>query len=131
MARIGFVGLGNMGGPMARNLVRAGHEIKGFDLSEEALNFAVQAGVEAASSVQDAAGNVDVVVTMLPVGQNVRQVFLDQGVLSAASPGTLLIDSSTIDVDSARAVHEAAAASSNWSSPTLKGPVQPASHNTA
>ena len=62
MARIGFVGLGNMGGHMARNLVKAGHQVKGFDLSEEALNFAVQAGVAAATSVQDAACDVDVVV---------------------------------------------------------------------
>ena len=110
MARIGFIGLGNMGGPMARNLVRAGHEVKGFDLSEEALNFAIQAGVAAANSVKDAASSVDVVVTMLPVGQNVREVFLDDGVLAAAGDGTLLIDSSTIDVDSARAVHAAASA---------------------
>ena len=110
MARIGFVGLGNMGGHMARNLVKAGHQVKGFDLSEEALNFAVQAGVTAASSVKDAAGDVDVVVSMLPVGANVRAVMLEDGVLAGASPGTLLIDSSTIDVESAQLVHEAATA---------------------
>ena len=86
MAKIGFVGLGNMGGPMARNLVRAGHEVKGFDLSEEALNFAVQSGVTAAPSVAEAASGVDVLISMLPVGQNVRQVFLDNGVLAAARP---------------------------------------------
>ena len=110
MARIGFIGLGNMGGPMARNLVKAGHEVKGFDLSEEAMNFAVQAGVQAARSVGDAASEVEVIVTMLPVGQNVRDVYLDEGALETAASDTLLIDSSTIDVDSARAVHEAAAA---------------------
>lgn len=110
MARIGFVGLGNMGGHMARNLVKAGHQVKGFDLSEEALNFAVQAGVTAAASVKDAAGDVDVVVSMLPVGANVRAVMLEDGVLAGASPGTLLIDSSTIDVESAQLVHEAATA---------------------
>ena len=110
MARIGFVGLGNMGGHMARNLVKAGHEVKGFDLSEEALNFAVQTGVTAAGSVKDAAGDVDIVVSMLPVGTNVRAVMLEDGVLAAASPGTLLIDSSTIDVESAQLVHEAATA---------------------
>jgi len=109
MSRIGFIGLGNMGGPMARNLVKAGHEVKGFDVSQEAMNFAVQAGVQAASSVSDAASEVEVIVTMLPVGQNVRDVYLDEGALETAAAGTLLIDSSTIDVDSARAVHEAAA----------------------
>ena len=110
MARIGFVGLGNMGGHMARNLVKAGHQVKGFDLSEEALNFAVQAGVTAATSVQDAASDVDVVVSMLPVGANVRAVMLDDGVLAAAAPGTLLIDCSTIDVESAQVVYQAAKA---------------------
>ncbi|MFT5450070.1 MAG: 3-hydroxyisobutyrate dehydrogenase [Gammaproteobacteria bacterium] len=108
MARIGFVGLGNMGGHMARNLVKAGHQVKGFDLSEEALNFAAQAGVIAVGSVKEAASDVDVVVTMLPVGSNVREVMLEDGVLAAAAPGTLLIDTSTIDVDSAQAVHQAA-----------------------
>lgn len=108
MARIGFIGLGNMGGPMARNLIRAGHEVKGFDLSEDAMNFAVQFGASAATSVKDAASDVDVVVTMLPVGSNVRDVFLDAGAIAAAAPGTLFIDASTIDVESARAVHAAA-----------------------
>lgn len=108
MARIGFIGLGNMGGPMARNLVKAGHEVKGFDLSEEAMNFAIQAGVTGAGSANEAAADVDVVITMLPVGQNVRDVFLEGGALEAVAPGTLVIDSSTIDVESAQAVHAAA-----------------------
>lgn len=108
MARIGFIGVGNMGGPMVRNLVKAGHGVKVFDLSEEAMNFAVQAGAKAAASVKDAAGGVDYVVSMLPVGANVRQVYLEDGVLAAADKGTVLIDSSTIDVESARAVHAAA-----------------------
>ena len=69
MARIGFIGVGNMGGPMTRNLLKAGHTVKVFDLSEEAVNFAVQAGAEAAATVSDAAGGVEIVVTMLPVGQ--------------------------------------------------------------
>jgi 3-hydroxyisobutyrate dehydrogenase len=110
MASIGFVGVGNMGGPMVRNLIRAGHSVKAFDLSEEALNFVVQAGAVAATSVADAASSVDVVVTMLPVGSNVRDVFLGDGVLAHAAPGTLLIDSSTIDVESSRAVHAEATA---------------------
>jgi 3-hydroxyisobutyrate dehydrogenase len=105
MARIGFVGIGNMGGPMTRNLVRAGHMVKVFDLSEEAMNFAIQAGASRASSAADAATEVDNLITMLPVGGNVRDVYIDGGVLAAASPGTLMIDSSTIDVDTARVVH--------------------------
>ena len=110
MAKIGFIGVGNMGGPMARNLINAGHSLKVFDLSEEAVNFVVQSGAERAASVQEAASGVEFVVTMLPVGGNVRDVFLDEGVIGAADPGTLFIDSSTIDVESATAVHEAAAA---------------------
>ena len=109
MARVGFIGVGNMGAPMARNLIKAGHNLKVFDLSEEAVNFVVQSGAKRAVSVQDAAKGVDFVVTMLPVGANVRSVFLGEGIIAAADAGTVLIDSSTIDVDSARAVHAAAA----------------------
>jgi 3-hydroxyisobutyrate dehydrogenase len=109
MARVGFIGVGNMGAPMARNLIKAGHSLKVFDLNEEAVNFVVQSGAKRAASVQDAAKGVDFVVTMLPVGANVRNVFLADGVIAAADAGTVLIDSSTIDVDSARAVHAAAA----------------------
>ncbi len=108
MARIGFIGLGNMGGPMVRNLIRAGHSLKVFDISEEAVNFAVQSGAEAAASVKDAARGVAFVMTMLPVGANVREVFLDDGVLAAANPGTVMIDSSTIDVETAQATAAAA-----------------------
>ena len=110
MANIGFIGVGNMGGPMARNLISAGHSLKAFDLSEEAVNFVVQSGAKRATSIQDAAKAVDVVVTMLPVGGNVREVFLNDGIVAAADQGTLFIDSSTIDVESALAVHEAASA---------------------
>ncbi len=109
MARIGFIGLGNMGGPMARNLIRAGHDLKVYDLSEEAMNFVVQSGATAAESVKDAARGVEFVVTMLPVGANVREVFMEDGAIAAADPGTLLVDCSTIDVESARAAHAAAA----------------------
>ena len=108
MATIGFIGLGNMGGPMARNLVNAGHAVKGFDLNEDALNYAVQCGVKAASSVAEAASDVEVVISMLPVGDNVRAVMLEQGAIEHAQAGALIIDSSTIDVESARAVHTAA-----------------------
>ena len=110
MAKVGFIGVGNMGGPMTRNLLQAGHEVKAFDLSEEALNFVVQSGAVAVASPAEAATAVDFVVTMLPVGANVREAVLDGGVLEAASPGTLMIDSSTIDVDTSRDLHAAAEA---------------------
>jgi 3-hydroxyisobutyrate dehydrogenase len=109
MARVGFIGVGNMGSLMARNLIRAGHSLKVHDLSEVAVNFLVQSGAKAASSVLDAVGGVDFVITMLPAGADVRKVFLDDGLLAAADRGTVLIDSSTIDVESARAIHAAAA----------------------
>src|SRR5947207_268364 len=99
MARVGFIGVGNMGSLMARNLIRAGHSLKVYDMSEEAVNFATQSGAKAAASVKDAASGVDFVVTMLPVGADVRSVFLDDGVIAGADRATVLIDSSTIDVD--------------------------------
>ncbi len=109
MTRIGFIGVGNMGGPMARNLIDAGHEVTAFDLSPMALDATVAAGATAATSAADAASGVEVVITMLPAGQHVRGVYLDDGgILGAAAAGTLFIDSSTIDVDSARAVAKAA-----------------------
>lgn len=109
MAKVGFIGLGNMGGPMAANLLKAGHSAKGFDLSREALERFAAAGGETAASVQDCAGGVDAVVTMLPAGAHVRGVYLgEDGILAVADKGTLFIDSSTIDVDSARTVAEAA-----------------------
>ena len=110
MATIGFIGLGNMGGPMARNLLKAGHALKAFDLSPAALDAASKAGASLAETVGEAARSVEVVVSMLPAGQHVRQVYgAKDGVLASAAPGTLLIDCSTIDVDSARAVAAAAA----------------------
>ena len=90
MAKVGFIGVGNMGGPMARNLITAGHSLKVFDLSEEAVNFLVQSGAERAASVQDAAKGVDYVVTMLPVGANVCEVFLGDGVIGAAAQARCL-----------------------------------------
>jgi 3-hydroxyisobutyrate dehydrogenase len=109
MAKVGFIGVGNMGSLMARNLVRAGHSLKVYDISEEAVHFAVQSGAKAAGSAKEAAVGVEFLLTMLPVGSNVRAVFLEEGVIGAADPGTVLIDSSTIDVETARAVHAAAA----------------------
>ncbi len=111
MADIGFIGLGNMGGPMARNLVKAGHRVIGFDVAPAALEAAAAAGAEPAGSAAEAATGVETVITMLPAGAHVRQVYLADGrVLAAARAGTLLIDCSTIEVATAREVHEAAAA---------------------
>ncbi|MEM5584048.1 3-hydroxyisobutyrate dehydrogenase [Roseibium sp. AS2] len=107
---IGFIGLGNMGGPMAINLVKAGHRVLGFDLSETALAVLEEAGGERAAGIDALAAAADMIVTMLPAGKHVRQIYMGEGgILENAKPGTLLIDSSTIDVDSARAVSEAAA----------------------
>lgn len=111
MAVVAWIGLGNMGGPMTANMVKAGHTVRGFDLSAEALASAVAAGVTAASSIADAVSGADVVFTMLPKGDHVRAVYFgDAGILAHAAKETLLIDSSTIDVESAQAVHDAAAA---------------------
>jgi 3-hydroxyisobutyrate dehydrogenase len=109
MSTIGFIGLGNMGTHMARNLIKAGHKLKVFDLNEEAVRYVAQSGATAAASAKEAASGVEFVVTMLPVGANVRSVFVDGGVIGAAAPGTILIDTSTIDVETARGMHEAAA----------------------
>lgn len=109
MSTIGFIGLGNMGQHMARNLIKAGHSLKVFDLSEDNVRYVAQSGAKAASSAAEAVTDVDFVVTMVPVGADVRRVFVDAGVVGAARPGTIMIDSSTIDVDTARAMHEAAA----------------------
>ena len=111
MATIGFIGLGNMGGPMALNLLKAGHAVKGFDLSDEAVQRIVDAGGSKADSAVAAATDVDVVVSMLPAGRHVKGVYLgDAGIIAASRPGTLFIDCSTIDVDSAREVIAAAEA---------------------
>ncbi len=107
MATIGFIGLGNMGAHMARNLIKAGHELKVYDLNEEAVRYVAQSGAKSAESAREAASDVQYVVTMLPVGANVRSVLVDAGVIGAVAPGTVLIDSSTIDVETSRAMHDA------------------------
>jgi 3-hydroxyisobutyrate dehydrogenase len=103
MTRVGFIGLGNMGGGMAANLVKAGLEVAAFDLSAEALARAKTAGARPAASAAEAVAGAASVITMLPAGQHVRQVY-GGSVLPNADKGALLIDCSTIDVDSARAV---------------------------
>jgi 3-hydroxyisobutyrate dehydrogenase len=109
MSKIAFIGLGNMGRPMAENLVRAGHDVAGFDMAQASVQaFATAGGIAAASAVE-AVTDAEVVVTMLPAGPHVRGAYLDpKGILAHAKPGALLIDCSTIDVDSARAVAAAA-----------------------
>ncbi len=105
MAKIGFIGLGNMGGPMALNLLKAGHDVTVFDLSADAVATLRSAGASVAASAGDAAAGVEIVVTMLPAGRHVEAVYGgDEGVLACADKGTLLIDSSTIDVATARKV---------------------------
>ena len=109
MAKIGFVGLGNMGLPMAGNLVKKGHEVKGFDIMEDNLTKAAQAGIRKVASAADAAREVEILVTMVPTGKETLAVYEGSGVLQAASRGTLFIDASTIDVASAKKAHELAA----------------------
>jgi 3-hydroxyisobutyrate dehydrogenase len=101
MASIMFLGLGNMGGPMAANLLKGGHEVFGSDLSSDAIKRLIAAGGKAASHPQTA----DVVVTMLPSGKEVRALYLgEKGLIATAKANTLFIDSSTIDVETARFV---------------------------
>ena len=110
MATVGFIGLGNMGGPMAKNLMGAGHEVRVFDLSDDAVAASVADGGQKAGTVAEAVTGADVVVTMLPAGKHVRAVYTgDEGILSAVPSSAILIDSSTIDVTSARDVQAAAA----------------------
>jgi 3-hydroxyisobutyrate dehydrogenase len=114
MASIGFIGLGNMGLPMAQNLLKAGHAVRGFDVAKGQIEKLVTAGGSAAESAKAAASGAEVVITMLPAGEHVREVYLGSGgVLAAAARNALLIDSSTIDVDSARAVAAAAEKNGN------------------
>ena len=109
MATIGFIGLGNMGLPMAQNLLKAGHTVQGFDVGKAQMDALAASGGVAAGSVKAAASGAEVVVTMLPAGQHVREVYTGaDGVLSAAGSNTLLIDCSTIDVETARVVAAAA-----------------------
>ena len=111
MAVIAWIGLGNMGGSMSVNLSNAGHEVRGFDLNSAAVAAAEAGGVKAAGSIAEAVAGADDVYTMLPTGEHARAVYLGQdGVLAHADTRTLLVDSSTIDIASAQALHDAAAA---------------------
>jgi 3-hydroxyisobutyrate dehydrogenase len=110
MTTIAFIGVGNMGGPMARNLLKAQNQVRAFDVSPAALKPITDAGGKQATTALDAVRDADVVITMLPAGTHVRSVYLEtESILTAARKDALLIDCSTIDIDNARAVHEAAA----------------------
>lgn len=105
MTRIAFIGLGNMGGPMAVNLVSAGLDVYAFDLNADARAKIAEAGGNAVENLPAAVHSADVIVTMLPAGKHVEAVYCgDEGVMRHAKPGSLLIDSSTIDVETARKV---------------------------
>jgi 3-hydroxyisobutyrate dehydrogenase len=108
MSAIAFIGLGNMGGPMAANLVKAGHRVIGFDLVEKLRSDAAATGIAIAASAREAVADAEIVLTMLPAGRHVITAWSD--LLPAAKRGSLFIDSSTIDVDSARRAHQAALA---------------------
>jgi len=111
MSRIGFIGLGNMGLPMAQNLLKAGHQVEGVDINPDAVAKLKAAGGTAVDMAGVAAARADVVITMLPAGRHVRDVYLSPGgIVESANPGTLLIDCSTIDVTTARDVAKAAEA---------------------
>lgn len=111
MAKIGFIGVGHMGGPMARNLLRAGHQVTVCDPSAENVALLTGQGAASVASAAALASENEIVVSMLPSGKELRAVYLgDDGVVAKARAGALLIDCSTTDVDSARVVGEAAAA---------------------
>jgi 3-hydroxyisobutyrate dehydrogenase len=118
MSTIAFLGLGNMGGPMAANLVKAGHAVAGFDLVDAQKEAAAASGVSVAASAREAVAGADAVVTMLPAGRHVLSSWAD--FLPATTRGTLVIDCSTIDVDSSKRAHEAGAAAGAL---TLDAPV--------
>ena len=107
--QIGLIGLGVMGAPMARQILQKNGQVTVFDVAPTAVEALVAVGASAASSPKAVGQSSDIVITMLPAGEHVREVYLEgDGVLAEVAPGTLLIDSSTIDVETARAVGQAA-----------------------
>ena len=110
MAVIGFIGLGNMGGPMAKNLLKSGHTVHAFDLSQAALAEVVNAGGVAATTAAEACEKAEVVISMLPAGKHVQSVYQGEGgLLAQLVEGALVLDASTIDAETAREVGSAAA----------------------
>lgn len=110
MAKVAFIGLGNMGGPMAHNLVKAGHKVLGFDLMEASLAQLTEAGGTRTDSAAEAVSGADFVISMLPAGKHVMDLYLgEKGLINHLSPGCLVIDSSTIDAGTAQLVGKALA----------------------
>lgn len=110
MANLAFIGLGNMGGPMARNLIEAGHKLTVFDLSQSAVDELVSAGAHQADTAAAACSGADAVITMLPAGKHVAGIYLgEDGLLASLPAGALALDASTIDVQTAKQVAQAAA----------------------
>ncbi|MRG59897.1 NAD-binding protein [Agromyces sp. CFH 90414] len=111
MAAIAWIGLGHMGAPMSAHLVAAGHDVRGFDLDRDALAAASAQGVRAAESIAEAVDGAEAVFTSLPRNEHVRQVYdATAGIWSTASPGALLLDTSTVDVETSRWCHAESAA---------------------
>jgi 3-hydroxyisobutyrate dehydrogenase len=109
VTRVGFIGLGRMGGPMAANLAAAGHDVTGYDLAPEACEAASASGVTVASSPVEAVAGAEVVMTMLTRGDVVRSVLAGpDGVLAQLPPGTVVVDSSSIDIATTKDLHEEA-----------------------
>jgi len=109
MAKIGFIGLGSMGLPMAKKLIKEGHEVKGFDSSKKALVEARKIGMEIAPNIAEAVKGVEVVISMVPDGKQSKAVYLNaDGVLKNAEPGTLLIDCSNVYTATSHDIHRAA-----------------------
>lgn len=115
MTKIAFIGLGNMGTPMAGNLVKAGFSVTGVDLVADNLDRAIARGVTAAANAAEAAAGANIVITMLPAGKDTIAVYEKTGILEAAATGAVFVDCSTIDVASARRAHELAAAAGRLS----------------
>ena len=130
MTRVAFIGLGNMGGGMAANQAGAGHQVRAFDLSADALARATTAGCQAATSVAEAVADAEVVITMLPAGPHVRSVYGEQ-VFKSAPKSALLVDCSTIDVETARDVaRQAAEAGFRFADAPVSGGVMAAEAGT-
>lgn len=132
MTKIAFIGLGNMGSGMCANLAKAGHDVHAFDLNADAVKAAVAAGAKAAATVGEAVSDVDVVVSMLPAGKHVHQVYFGEGGVTAhAKPGTLFLDCSTIAVEEARdAAGKAAEAGFSYMDAPVSGGVAAAEAGT-
>jgi len=108
MTKIAFIGLGNMGGPMAANLINSAMDVTVFDLVEASVSALVKEGAKSAATAQEAVANADVIVTMLPAAQHVKSLYLGQeGIIGASKDEALFIDSSTIDAATARLLGDA------------------------